>query len=83
MANDPKGMSKMNKQMPVYLFSGDQDPVGNMGKGVANVKAALDKAGLQDVTMRLYAEGRHEMLNELNKAEVMNDILAWVEAKIK
>jgi alpha-beta hydrolase superfamily lysophospholipase len=47
------------------------------------VKTALDKAGLQDVTMRLYAEGRHEMLNELNKAEVMNDILAWVEAKIK
>ena len=83
MANDSNGMSKMNKTMPVYLFSGDQDPVGNMGKGVAKVKIALDKAGLQDVTMRLYAEGRHEMLNELNKAEVMNDILAWVEAKIK
>ncbi|MBQ5668915.1 MAG: hypothetical protein IIV42_06515, partial [Peptococcaceae bacterium] len=72
--------------------------VGNMGKGVTNVKTVLDKAGLQDVTnvktvldkaglqdvtMRLYAEGRHEMLNELNKDEVMNDILAWVEAKIK
>ena len=83
MANDPKGMSKMNKQMPVYLFSGDQDPVGNMGKGVANVKTALDKAGLQDVTMRLYAEGRHEMLNELNKEEVMNDWLQWVEEKLQ
>ena len=76
-------MSKMNKQMPVYLFSGDQDPVGNMGKGVANVKTALDKAGLQDVTMRLYAEGRHEMLNELNKEEAMNDLLQWVEEKLQ
>ena len=73
----------MNKQMPVYLFSGDQDPVGNMGKGVANVKTALDKAGLQDVTRRLYAEGRHEMLNELNKEEVMNDLLEWVEEKLQ
>ena len=54
-----------------------------MGKGVANVKTALDKAGLQDVTMRLYAEGRHEMLNELNKEEAMNDLLQWVEEKLQ
>ena len=82
MANDSQGIAKMNKQMPIYLFSGECDPVGNMGKGVVNVKNALTKAGLEDVTMRLYPEGRHEMLNELNKAEVMNDLLAWVEEKI-
>ena len=82
MANDSKGIAKMNKQMPIYLFSGECDPVGNMGKGVINVKSALTKAGLKDVTLRLYPEGRHEMLNELNKAEVMNDLLAWVEEKI-
>ena len=81
MANDSKGIAKMNKQMPIYLFSGECDPVGNMGKGVINVKSALTKAGLKDVTLRLYPEGRHEMLNELNKAEVMNDLLAWVEEK--
>ena len=83
MANDPKGIAKMNKAMPVYMFSGDHDPVGNMGKGVANVKNALDKAGMQDVTMKLYPEGRHEMLNERNKDEVMNDLLRWVAEKIK
>ena len=83
MANDSQGIAKMNKQMPIYLFSGECDPVGNMGKGVVNVKNALTKAGLEDVTLRLYPEGRHEMLNELNKAEVMNDLLAWVEEKIK
>ena len=81
MANDPNGIAKMNKTMPVYMFSGDHDPVGDMGKGVANVKNALDKAGMQNVTMRLYPEGRHEMLNELNKEEVMSDLLAWVEEK--
>ena len=82
MANDSQGIAKMNKQMPIYLFSGECDSVGNMGKGVVNVKNALTKAGLEDVTMHLYPEGRHEMLNELNKAEVMNDLLAWVEEKI-
>ena len=82
MANDGQGIAKMNKQMPIYLFSGECDPVGNMGKGVVNVKNALTKAGLEDVTMRLYPEGRHEMLNELNKAEVMNDLLVWIAEKI-
>ena len=51
-------------------------------KGVINVKSALTKAGLKDVTLRLYPEGRHEMLNELNKAEVMNDLLVWIAEKI-
>ena len=83
MAGDAQGVAKMNKTMPVYLFSGDKDPVGNNGKGVANVKKLLDGAGMQDVTMRLYPEGRHEMLNELNKQEVMDDLLAWVEAKLQ
>lgn len=82
MANDPQGIAKMNKTKPVYLFSGEADPVGNMGKGVINVKQLLDKAGLQDVTMKLYPEGRHEMLNELNKQEVMDDLVQWLEAKL-
>ena len=79
MAGDAQGVAKMNKTMPVYLFSGDKDPVGNNGKGVANVKKLLDGVGMQDVTMRLYPEGRHEMLNELNKQEVMDDLLQWIE----
>ena len=83
MAGDAQGVAKMNKTMPVYLFSGDKDPVGNNGKGVANVKKLFDGAGMQDVTMKLYPEGRHEMLNELNKQEVMDDLLAWVEAKLQ
>lgn len=82
MANDSKGIARINKQMPIYLFSGECDPVGNMGKGVANVKNALHKAGIQDVTMRLYPEGRHEMLNEWNKEAVMHDVLQWIEAHV-
>ncbi len=80
-ANDTQAIGKMNKAMPVYLVSGDLDPVGNMGKGVKNVYAALQKAGMKDVTLQLYPEGRHEMLNELNKQQVMEDLLQWVMSR--
>lgn len=79
LANDAKNMTTMRKDLPVYIFSGDQDPVGGMGKGVQKVYQLFLDAGLTDVTMKLYPEGRHEMLNELNRDEVMNDLLQWIE----
>ena len=72
----------MRKSMPVYLFSGDQDPVGNYGKGVQHVYQLFNDAGMQDVTLRLYADGRHEMLNELNREAVMQELLQWIEQKV-
>ena len=71
----------MRKAMPVYLFSGDCDPVGNMGKGVRHVQQLFAQAGMQDVTVQLYPGGRHEMLNEINRDAVMADLLQWLEAK--
>ena len=40
------------------------------------------EAGCRDVTVKLYPGGRHEMLNETNRKEVMEDLLAWLEAKV-
>lgn len=81
LANDPKNIASMRKEMPVYLFSGDCDPVGNRGKGVRHVQQLLEQAGMQDVTVRLYAGGRHEMLNEINRDAVMAELLQWLEEK--
>ncbi len=64
---------------PIFLLAGAKDPVGNMGKGVKQVNQWLLKSG-HKVTMKLYPEGRHEMLNETNREEVYNDILLFVEA---
>ena len=75
-------LSAMNKDMPVYFMSGSMDPVGECGKGVTIAFENFKAAGMKDVSMKLYPEGRHEMLNELNKAEVYADILAWIESKI-
>ena len=79
---DQKNINTMNKEKPVYFMSGDADPVGENGKGVTKAYKAFCKAGLHDVFMRLYPGGRHEMLNETNKEQVYQDILAWLKEKV-
>ncbi len=76
---DPREIAKMDNATPVYFFAGDADPVGDMGKGPQKVAQLFQEAGCQDVTLRLYPGGRHEMLNETNKEEVYADALAWIE----
>ena len=76
-------LENMNKDTPVYFMSGDMDPVGECGKGVKLAYENFKKAGMKDVSIKLYKDGRHEMLNELNKDEVYADILAWINSKIK
>jgi alpha-beta hydrolase superfamily lysophospholipase len=68
------------KELPCLMFSGGDDPVGGFGKGVTGIYGKLLSAGLKDITLKLYPEGRHEMLNELNRAEVYEDIYNWMEA---
>ena len=78
-----KNLEEMNKDTPVYFMSGTMDPVGECGKGVKIAYENFKNAGMKDVSIKLYENGRHEMLNELNKDEVYSDILAWINSKIK
>lgn len=71
----------IEKDMPILLTAGDKDPVGNNGKGVEKVFKRLKKAGVEDVSIRLYENGRHEILNEVNKQEVYLDISNWLSEK--
>ena len=80
---DQKNINKMNRNAPVYFMSGAEDPVGDYGKGVEKAYKAFCRAGLTDVMIRLYPGGRHEMLNEINRSEVMQDILNWLNDRIK
>ncbi|MBP1588305.1 MAG: alpha/beta fold hydrolase [Clostridia bacterium] len=65
--------------MPVLLVSGTDDPVGDYGKGVQKVYESLKKNG-KDVTMKLYENNRHEILNDTAREEVIRDILAFIGA---
>lgn len=67
------------KDLPLYVLAGRRDPVGDFGRGVERLVDAYRAVGLRDVELKLYPEGRHEMLNETNRDEVTRDLLDWVE----
>ena len=77
----PKNIARMKKDLPILFVSGDCDPVGEQGRGVIRAYKCFLKAGMKDVTMKLYHGGRHEMLNETNRAEVYEDVLSWLNSK--
>ena len=76
----PASFNMIQKNLPIYIFGGEFDPVGEKGKGLPKLVAAYNKAGQHNVTMKLYASGRHEMLNESNREEVVSDLCTWVNA---
>lgn len=69
---------KTPKDLPIHIFSGDRDPVGDMGKGVKEVYDMYKRCGVKDVTLRLYENGRHEMFHEVNRDEVFEDLISWL-----
>ncbi|NEW06537.1 alpha/beta hydrolase [Paenibacillus sp. SYP-B3998] len=78
----PEHVNQVRKDLPVFVLSGDDDPVGGYGKGVRKLIAMYKSLGLKDVSSKIYAGGRHEMLNEVNRDEVMQDILGWLEKQV-
>ncbi|MBR2868108.1 MAG: lysophospholipase [Clostridia bacterium] len=74
---------RMPKNLPLLVISGEDDPVGNYGKGIKQVYNDLKLAGVKDVTLKLYPGMRHEILNERKKNTVYEDIAAWTTGKIK
>ncbi len=71
-------VSKINKNLPILLISGDDDPVGDFSNGVKKVAADYKRAGIASVDTIFYPGGRHEMLFETNKDEVTADIYQWL-----
>lgn len=77
-----ENLSNMRKDLPIFFIAGGDDPVGSYGKGVHACAQAFQKAGMQDVTIKIYPLHRHEILNELNKENVYKDIIKWLNEKI-
>ncbi|WP_203363346.1 alpha/beta hydrolase [Bacillus sp. REN10] len=75
-------VSRMEKDLPFFFISGDQDPVGDYSKGVLRVIHQYKQQGITNIHYQLYQEGRHEMLNETNSQQVIEDITNWLQAQL-
>ncbi|MEO2217139.1 alpha/beta hydrolase [Chromobacterium vaccinii] len=68
----------INRRCPVLLFAGSRDPVSLGRLALGQLEIRYRDAGVLDLQSKVYPGGRHEMLNESNRAEVEGDILAWL-----
>lgn len=76
---DPALLAKIPSALPVFLVAGDRDPVGHQGKGMQALHAAYLRAGLKNLSLKLYPGARHELLNETNRDEVTADLLEFAK----
>lgn len=76
-------LSKLPKSLPLYIFSGDRDPVGHDGRSVKKLADSYYKcAGSQDLSLKLYPSARHDLLHETNASEIIGDLLAWIDSRL-
>ena len=80
--NDPGNLARIPRGLPVHIAVGDQDPCH---QGMTLVDELLEDfryLGTRDLTWKAYPEARHEILNETNRDEVQDDLLAWLDKHI-
>lgn len=78
MMNEQEYLKRIPKKLPMLFLSGDSDPVGKYGKDVAKAFNIYNNLGMKNISMKLYKGDRHEILNELDREQVYEDILMWV-----
>ncbi len=73
---------RIPKDLPIWLISGTDDPVGDLGKGVKKVAEMYKSVGISNVEFKLYPGDRHEILHEIDKDVVYADIISWLNSRI-
>jgi alpha-beta hydrolase superfamily lysophospholipase len=76
---DPAQLAALRASLPVYIAAGEADPVNGGLTVLTPLTDRLAEAGLTDVTVVTYPEGRHEILNETNSGEVIGSLIAWAD----
>lgn len=77
----PDALKAIGPGLSVLFLSGGRDTVGQNGKGMRRMADALLAAGTGDITVKLYPDARHEVFNEVNRAQVYADLAAWLLQK--
>ena len=77
-----KNLKNINLDLPIYIHGGACDPVSNMGKGLYDLEKQYKDLGVKKVKLDVYVNDRHEIYNELNKQEVYENTLRFIEENI-
>jgi alpha-beta hydrolase superfamily lysophospholipase len=78
----PESHAKIRKDLPIYVVAGSDDPVSDRTRGLTQLVDAYRRAGLYRVTYRVYEGARHEIFNELNREQVTQDLITWLDRNI-
>lgn len=76
---DDRNFSSIRRDLPVMLVGGQKDPATDGGKAVEHLAGRMRRMGFSNLLSRIYADTRHESLNELNRNLIMEDFAAWAE----
>lgn len=74
--------SKDMAQVPILLIVGEDDPLGGKPSNIKLAESYIERAGQTDVTVGVYPEARHEIFNETNKEQVINDMISWISERV-
>jgi alpha-beta hydrolase superfamily lysophospholipase len=80
---DPAALRKIRRDLPIYLFSGSEDPIGQQLRGLHKLIGRYGDAGLRDIAFDFYPGGRHEMLNDINRRQVQTRLLGWISQTLE
>lgn len=79
---NPCNLNRIPKDAPILIFSGMKDPVGEYGKGPVRLEEMYKKIGLNKVSLKLYKDKRHELFNEVNRDEVIGDVVNFINENL-
>lgn len=79
---DPVRLERMRKDLPVFFVAGGEDPVGAYGTGVLECVKVFRDIGMTRVACKIYANDRHDILNELDKHLVWSDVTNWIDSAV-
>jgi alpha-beta hydrolase superfamily lysophospholipase len=77
-----EALERIPRNLPIYIFGGSADPVGDMGLGPTALVNAYRSLGVEDLEFVLYPDARHETLNETNREEVLENLVSWLTRHI-
>ena len=80
---DPREIRKVRPDLPIYILSGSNDPVGQNLEGVRALEKRYRGAGMTSISHDYYEGGRHEMLHEPNRWDVITNLLVWLSSVVK